>query len=122
RVLSSTSMASRPSPAWRQRRADHPAVKRGAAIYDIHSNLPAREAVLEDIRHAGVDAIVVGGDVLPGPMPVETLAALLALDIPTQFIHGNGDREVLASMRGGDSTSVPEQARAALRWVAQQLG
>jgi predicted phosphodiesterase len=97
-------------------------VRRIAAIFDIHSNLPALEAVLEDIREAGVDGIVVGGDVLPGPMPVETIAALLALDIPTQFIHGNGDREVLARMHGGDSSAVPEQAREALRWVAQQLG
>jgi predicted phosphodiesterase len=96
--------------------------RRIAAIFDIHSNLPALEAVLEDIRRAGVDGIVVGGDVLPGPMPVETIAALVALDIPTQFIHGNGDREVLASMRGGDSGAVPEQAREALRWVALQLG
>ena len=97
-------------------------MRRIAAIFDIHSNLPALEAVLEDIRHAGVDAIVVGGDVLPGPMPIETIAALLALDIPTQLIHGNGDREVLARMRGGDFSAVPEQAREALRWVAQQLG
>ena len=97
-------------------------MKRVAAIYDIHSNLPALEAVLEDVRRAGVDAIVVGGDVLPGPLPVETIATLLALDIPTQLIHGNGDREVLARMRGGDSRAVPEQAREALRWVAEQLG
>lgn len=93
-----------------------------AAIYDIHSNLPALEAVLEDVLNTDVDGIVVGGDVLPGPMPVETIAALFAVDIPTQFIHGNGDREVLALMRGGDSSSVPEQAQEALRWVAQQLG
>lgn len=115
-------MASRRSPVWRRRRADHPAVKRVAAIFDIHSNLPALEAVLVDIRHAGVDAIVVGGDVLPGPMPVETMAALLALDIPTRLIHGNGDRAVLERMRGGDSSAVPAQAQEALRWVAQQLG
>jgi putative phosphoesterase len=97
-------------------------LRRIAAIFDIHSNLPALEAVLEDIREARVDGIVVGGDVLPGPMPVETIAALLALDIPTQFIHGNGDREVLARMRGGESGAVPEQARVALQWVVQQLG
>jgi len=96
-------------------------VRRIAAIFDIHSNLPALEAVIEDVRQAEVDGIVVGGDVLPGPMPVETIDALLALDIPTQFIHGNGDREVLASIRGGDSSAVPEQAREALRWVALQL-
>jgi Icc-related predicted phosphoesterase len=36
-----------------------------AAIYDIHGNLPALEAVLEDIRQAAVDLVVVGGDVVP---------------------------------------------------------
>lgn len=58
---------------------------RAAAIYDVHGNLPALEAVLEEIRRAGVDRIVVGGDVLPGPMPRETLDCLLALDMPLQF-------------------------------------
>ncbi len=29
--------------------------KRVAAIYDIHGNLPALEAVLEDMRQAGVE-------------------------------------------------------------------
>jgi Icc-related predicted phosphoesterase len=38
---------------------------RVAAIYDIHANLPALEAVLEEIRQAEIDHIVVGGDVLP---------------------------------------------------------
>ena len=38
---------------------------RVAALYDIHGNLPALEAVLEDVRRAGVDLIVVGGDVCP---------------------------------------------------------
>jgi Icc-related predicted phosphoesterase len=35
---------------------------RVAAIYDIHANLPALEAVLQDIRQAEVDQVVVGGD------------------------------------------------------------
>jgi len=94
---------------------------RVAAIYDIHANLPALEAVLRDIRRAGVDHIVVGGDVFPGPMPRETIACLLALDIPVHFIQGNGDREVLACMRGAETGAVPEQFREAMRWVAQQL-
>ena len=65
---------------------------RVAALYDIHANFPALEAVLQDIRRAEVDRIVVGGDVLPGPMPRETIACLLDLDIPVQFIQGNGER------------------------------
>jgi predicted phosphodiesterase len=92
-----------------------------AAIYDIHGNLPALEAVLEDIRGANVDYIVVGGDVLPGPMPTETLACLRELDIPVSYIQGNGDREVLALLAGTETGTVPEPFRAAMRWVAEQL-
>jgi len=94
---------------------------RVAAIYDIHANLPALEAVLEDIRQAEVDQIVVGGDVLPGPMPNETIECLLNLDIPIQFIQGNGDRVVLTQMRGTESSDVPEKFREGVRWVARQL-
>ena len=39
-----------------------------AAIYDIHGNLPALEAVLSEIDRERVDVIVVGGDIVPGPM------------------------------------------------------
>jgi Icc-related predicted phosphoesterase len=46
---------------------------RVAAFYDIHGNLPALEAVLQEIRQAEVDQVVVGGDVVPGPMPRETI-------------------------------------------------
>src|SRR5437588_12188406 len=91
---------------------------RVAAIYDIHANLPALEAVLEEIRQAEADHIVVGGDVFPGPMPRETIRCLLDLDIPVQFIQGNGDRVVLAQMAGRESSEVPEQFREAVRWVA----
>jgi len=94
---------------------------RVAAIYDIHGNLPALEAVLQDIRQAEVDHVVVGGDVILGPMPRETLTCLLDLDIPVQFIQGNCDREVLAQMAGTDTGTVPEQFREIVRWVAQQL-
>ena len=94
---------------------------RVAALYDIHGNLPALDAVLEDVREAGVDRVVVGGDVLPGPMPDESLTRLFALDIPVQFIHGNGDRIVLAQLTGEDISEVPEQHRVVIRWTAEQV-
>jgi putative phosphoesterase len=97
---------------------------RVAAIYDIHANLPALEAVLQDIRQSKVDRIVVGGDVLPGPMPRETIQFLLGVEIPVQFIQGNGDREVLAQMAGTETEwfrSAPEKWREPVRWNAQQL-
>jgi len=65
--------------------------------------------------------VVVGGDVFPGPMPRETLSCLLDFDISVQFIQGNGDREVLAQMRGMETSTVPEQFREVIRWNAQQL-
>src|SRR5437879_7463415 len=61
--LNKSSVANR-FPRWRER-----SVMRVAAIYDIHGNLPALEAVLQDIRQAEVDHVVVGGDVILGPMP-----------------------------------------------------
>jgi len=97
---------------------------RVAAIADIHANLPALEAVLREIREVKVDRVIVGGDVLPGPLPEETIHSLLDLDIPTQFIYGNGDREVLAQMAGVESDwyrAAPEQWREPVRWTAQQL-
>src|SRR6187399_1445880 len=103
-----------------------------AALYDIHGNLPALEAVLQDVRSAGVDAVVVGGDVLPGPMPNETLALLFGLEMPVQFIHGNGERAVLAQVAALDSGAVtywgtasgnppPEAVQEILRWTASQV-
>jgi len=93
-------------------------------LYDIHGNLPALEAVLEEVRRTGVNQIIVGGDVFPGPMPRETLECLLAVQIRTLFIHGNGDREVLAQMRGTETEwfrSAHESLRAPVRWTAEQL-
>jgi len=94
---------------------------RVAAIYDIHANLPALEAVLGDIHQAKVDQIVVGGDVLPGPMPRETLECLLALTSPVQFIYGNGERAVLDLRAGRDPVTLPAQYRGIVRWSAEQL-
>jgi predicted phosphodiesterase len=54
-------------------------------------------------------------------MPRETIARLLNLDIPVQFIQGNGDRVVLEAMAGEETSSLPEQIWETVRWVARQL-
>ncbi|MCC6930113.1 MAG: metallophosphoesterase family protein [Gemmatimonadaceae bacterium] len=98
-----------------------------AALYDIHGNLPALEAVLADVRDAAVDLVVMGGDVLPGPMPHESLAALAALaaladdGVALLAIRGNGDRTVLEARRGTISPEVPAPIHDVMRWNAAQL-
>lgn len=96
-------------------------VMRVAAIYDIHGNLPALEAVLDDVRSEGVDRIVVGGDVVPGPMPRESISALLDLPTPPGFVYGNGERDILALAGGEMPARVPAAFHDVMRWVANEL-
>jgi Icc-related predicted phosphoesterase len=105
---------------------------RVAAIYDIHGNLPALEVVVQEIRQGEVGLIIVGGDVLPGPLPCETLACLLNIGIPVQFIYGNGEVAVLEQMaqrtirRPGavstdhtlDGSAASSRRRAVVSWLA----
>jgi predicted phosphodiesterase len=67
---------------------------RVAALYDIHGNLPALDAVLGEVERAGVDRILIGGDIVPGPLPSETIERLRALGDRAVFVRGNGDRAV----------------------------
>ncbi|MBI3168902.1 MAG: metallophosphoesterase family protein [Chloroflexi bacterium] len=92
-----------------------------AAIYDIHGNLPALEAVLREIKESKADLIVVGGDVVAGPMPVETLSLLQEVTIPTHFILGNAESDVLRHLAGKDINGLSERANAEARWVAKHL-
>jgi len=65
-----------------------------AALSDIHGNLAALEAVLEDIRQRGADLVVNLGDILSGPLQCgETADRLMALRLPT--ISGNHERQLL---------------------------
>lgn len=92
-----------------------------AALYDIHGNLPALEAVLEDLSRCGVDRVVIGGDILPGPMPREVISRLQAMPWPTEFLRGNCEVALLQQMSGAEPVGVPEAARPSIRWTAQQV-
>ncbi|MFL6515943.1 MAG: metallophosphoesterase family protein [Chthoniobacterales bacterium] len=92
-----------------------------AALYDIHGNLPALEAVLHEIRSEKVDRIVIGGDVIPGAFPRETLERLLELDFETNFILGNGEVAVLQTLAGEIPDRVPEAFRPVITWTGLQL-
>jgi putative phosphoesterase len=60
-----------------------------AALYDVHGNLPALEAVLEEVERERVDAVVSGGDLLSPPAPLECYERLRASE--ATFIRGNAD-------------------------------
>ena len=87
-------------------------------VFDVHGNLPALEAVLEDARAAGVRRFVLGGDYAAfGGWPAECAALADALDAAVR-IRGNWERwvadpppEVRAD---ADTSAAAEAVRAAL--------
>jgi predicted phosphodiesterase len=92
---------------------------RVAALYDIHANPPALQAVLAEPDVAAADVVVVGGDALAGPMPAESLALLMALGDGAEWVHGNTERE-LAQARGADPRAGELWDRRAA-WAAGRL-
>jgi predicted phosphodiesterase len=83
-----------------------------AALYDVHANLPALEAVLAEVPD---DAeIVLGGDHVYGPFPAQTLERLRALGQRARWLRGNTDREQLEIGAGEGSQDV-------LVWVGERL-
>ena len=86
-----------------------------AVLYDIHGNLAALEAVLEDARHGGVRRFVLGGDyALFGPWPDETVTRLRELD--ATWIRGNGERWT------AHPEDAPEHVQAAVAACREALG
>jgi predicted phosphodiesterase len=95
---------------------------RVAVLADIHGNLPACEAVLEDIvRSASPDYIVAAGDlVLRGAFPRETVE-LLASRCHT-LLMGNTDCYVSGNYLGGAYRERDHWKTDLLHWTRDQLG
>jgi predicted phosphodiesterase len=85
---------------------------RVAALFDIHANLPALEAVLAEVPEDAT--ILLGGDYVYGPFPAETLARLRGLGERAVWLRGNCDRELSEPGTGPASLDV-------LDWVREQL-
>jgi len=74
-------------------------MRRIAVIADIHGNLPALEAVLDDISRAKIEEILVAGDLVGrGPEGSAVVARIRSLGLPT--IGGNHEDYVLAARHG----------------------
>jgi predicted phosphodiesterase len=89
------------------------------ALYDIHGNLDALEAVLADPRAQDPDVVLVGGDAVPGPFARATLARLDQL--PARWIRGNGEREVAEAV-GAPAPADDELAALTAALTAAELG
>jgi putative phosphoesterase len=96
---------------------------RVAALYDIHANLPALEAVLREVEAAKPDRIVIGGDAATGPMNAEVLEALMALGDRALFVRGNADRWTVEVYDDPESVSPEEEhpGKRAAAWAAAQI-
>jgi predicted phosphodiesterase len=93
------------------------------ALYDIHGNPDALDAVLADPRAADPDVVVIGGDVVPGAFARTTLQRLDGMSAdgrPLRWVRGNGEREVAAAVDG--PTDGEDDAAQMSAFTAADLG
>ena len=91
------------------------------ALYDIHANIDALNAVLADPRAADPDIVIVGGDAVPGPFARATLDRLDALSVTVRWVRGNGEREVAQAVGHPVAEDADLPARTAAL-TARELG
>src|SRR4051812_7806256 len=111
-------------PAFPARRRQEPvswSPMRIALLADVHGNLAALEAVVDDLGRRGVDTVVNLGDGLSGPLlPRETARFLMSRD----WLHlaGNHERQLLTlapEERGAsDAYAYSQLSPAELAWIA----
>jgi predicted phosphodiesterase len=89
-----------------------------ALISDIHANLPALQAALDDIAAAGVDRIVCLGDIVGyNTQPAECVAGIRRLD--ALCVAGNHDLAVCGRIT---TKSFSGAAARAVDWTQRRLG
>ena len=96
---------------------------RVAALYDVHANPVALRAVLAELEQEPVDLIVVGGDAVPGPLPVPTIVLLRSLGDRAVFVRGNTDRWTVEEFdaRAGIASDEGRVERPAAAWTATRI-
>jgi predicted phosphodiesterase len=95
-----------------------------AVLSDIHGNVPALEAVLDDIERWRPDEVIVNGDVVSrGPYSLACLRLLQARLPDSRLLTGNHETYVLACV---DRPPTPDEPTYDIsrfaQWTASQLG
>lgn len=70
-------------------------MRRVAVLSDVHAVAQALEAVLNEPEVAKPDRVVFTGDLLPGPLPRQSLDLVAALGDRALWLRGNGERDTL---------------------------
>ncbi|MEU8074654.1 metallophosphoesterase family protein [Catellatospora citrea] len=90
-------------------------VSRVAVLADVHGNVPALLAVLDEVAAVGVDLIVFPGDLSWGPEPQTTVDLVQELGRRAVFVRGNADRAVVELARGEREHTRPRDP-----WMVRQ--
>lgn len=92
-----------------------------AVLADVHGNLPALEAVIEDIGHQSIAEVLVGGD-LVGRGPQGSAVTHRIRQLGWRSIRGNHEEYVL-TFRQGDVPAdwLEADEWSASRWMANEL-
>jgi predicted phosphodiesterase len=95
-------------------------LSRLVVLSDVHGNLPALQAVIEDLEGMEQDGCLFAGDFTRGPFPNEVIDLLRTLD--ACMILGNDDQGLL-HFAGGDVPEVWMQSKqfGLMRWNLEQL-
>ena len=91
-----------------------------AALYDIHGNTTALEAVLTELQNISIENLIFGGDVIPGPDPMACLEILEGLPYPIIYIIGMEKRQLYRPNKG-TSIVTPENVQNVIQWTEDQL-
>jgi predicted phosphodiesterase len=99
----------------------HNTTARIAVFTDVHANLPALDAALNEIDRLGADAIYHTGDVIGiGPFPAECISRLLLRDA-TNLLMGNHDAWFAFGLPERSVPGMPDAEREHQEWVHEQL-
>jgi len=95
-----------------------------AVLSDIHGNVPALEAVIDDIQAWGPDRVIVNGDLVSrGPCSLACLELLERRLPECTLLKGNHETFVLSCAdQAPDPDSPTHELNRFARWSARQLG